>query len=247
MVRKLSVAMLLTGCGGTDFVHDRPDVIPIDSSDAWISERPPPPAPSAIVSSGTRRPELFRNTYYDFPSEGDGAKKAKVFDAECKAIADVTQEFHDRVCLQGSDRLKTGKTISFARRNCACATECPKSGQKICFERLDPKKFPSGRGALGQPVTPLRTVAVDDRIIPMGSILYIPDFEGLLRPNGSQHDGCFVAEDRGSKVVGTHIDVFTGDPATTKAWNQVVPSNVGVRVEIDSPRCRHLAAPAATP
>ncbi len=236
---------LIVGCSGTDFVQQGYEAAALDTSDGWVVGQPTAVLSSGeVVKSGTRRPELFRNTYYDFPSESaDGAKKAKVFDGECKLIADVTQEFHDRVCLQGSGKLRTGETISFAKRDCACAAECPKSNQKICFEKLDPVKFPNGRGALGQPVTPLRTVAVDDDIIPLGATLYIPDYEGLLRPNGSMHDGCFLAEDRGSKVIGTHIDVFTGDPATTKIWNQAVPSNVGVRVEVDAPRCAHVKTP----
>lgn len=239
--RWLVALAVLVGCSGTDFVQQGYEAAPLDTSDGWLEGRPTAAPSNEVVQSGTRRPELFRNTYYDFPSEtAEGAKKAKVFDGECKLIADVTQDFHDRVCLQGSGKLRTGETISFAKRDCACAAACPKSNQKICFEKLDPAKFPSGRGALGQPVTPLRTVAVDSDVIPLGSTLYIPDFEGLLKPNGSAHDGCFLAEDRGSKVVGTHIDVFTGDPATTKVWNQAVPSNVGVRVEIDAPRCAHV-------
>ena len=31
--------------------------------------------------------QLFRNTYYDFPREGAGAKSSTVFDASCSAIA----------------------------------------------------------------------------------------------------------------------------------------------------------------
>jgi hypothetical protein len=69
--------------------------------------------------------------------------------------------------------------------------------------------------------------------------LYIPEFEGLPRElNGtSRHDGCFIAQDRGLKVKGKHIDVFTGEPALTRLWNRLVPSNRGVTVVIDSPRC----------
>ncbi len=63
--------------------------------------------------------------------------------------------------MQGSGRLGAGQTVSFAKRDCACAAVCPRTGQKICFERLDPARFPSGRGASGGPITPLRTVAVD--------------------------------------------------------------------------------------
>jgi len=226
------------GCSGTDYVRNEWEAQPLDTSGDWLEGRGPAKTSAAPVAEvGNRKPDTFRNTYYDFPAEGGGKKDAKVFDAACVLIADVPKGFHDQVCLQGSGRLASGDTISFAKRDCACAAECPKSGQKICFEKLDPKKFPSGRGALGQAVTPLRTIAVDDSIIPMGSSVYIPEFDGMPKGSG-KHDGCFLAEDRGSKVVGAHVDIFTGDPSTTEAWNKLVPSNSGVHIELDSPRCK---------
>ncbi len=231
---------LAVGCGGTDFVKTGYRAQELDDSRDWVDARPVAQGPAPASTMGQRHDQTFRNTYYDFPAEGAGKKDAKVFDASCKAIAEVTREFHDKVCLQGSGKLATGATISFAKRDCACAAECPKSGQRICFELLDPKQFPSGRGALGQPVTPMRTVAVDDKIVPLGSVLFIPEYQGLPRPDGSQHDGCFVAEDRGSRVEGLHVDIFTGDPSITKSWNERVPSNGGVHVEVDAPRCAYL-------
>jgi 3D (Asp-Asp-Asp) domain-containing protein len=180
---------------------------------------------------------LFRNTYYDFPREGAGAKAASIFDAACVEIAQVTQDFHDRVCVQGSGRLASGATVSFAKRDCACASACPRTGQKICFERLDPARFPHGRGATGRPITPLRTVAVDTSVIPLGAAIFIPEFAGVPRPDGATHDGCFVAEDRGLKVTGRQVDVFTGDPAATTRYNALVPSNQGVHVRVNDPRC----------
>ncbi len=227
-------------CGGTDFVKNQWEAEPLDTSTAWIEGGAPPRQAPREPQHGARSSETFRNTYYDFPAEGAGEKKAKVFDAQCKAIASVTQAFHDQVCLQGSGKLASGDTISFAMRDCTCASECPRSGQKICFEKLDPKAFPSGRGASGKAITPLRTIAVDTAVIPLGSVVFIPEYDGLSRPDGSKHDGCFIAEDRGSAVVGKHIDVFTGDPSMTKRWNQLVPSNQGVHVEVGAPRCEHL-------
>jgi 3D (Asp-Asp-Asp) domain-containing protein len=235
-------SLLLAGCGGTDFVKTEYEAQPLDKDGGWLDGPPRVTASAAqpAQTPGERRAGSFRNTYYDFPREGAGKKDSKVFDASCKAIADVPKEFHDQVCLQGSGKLASGQTISFAKRDCACAAECPKSKQKICFEALDPKLFPSGRGAMGQAVTPMRTIAVDDTIIPLGTVVYILEYDGLPRPDGSAHDGCFVAEDRGSAVQGQHIDIFTGDPATTKSWNQLVPSNGGVHVEVNAPRCEHL-------
>jgi 3D (Asp-Asp-Asp) domain-containing protein len=180
---------------------------------------------------------LFRNTYYDFPKDGAGEKDATVYDAACAPIAKVTRAFHDQVCVQGSGRLSMGQTVSFAKRDCACADVCPRTGQKICFERLDPARFPYGRGATGGPITPLVTVAVDVTVIPLGTPIFVPELVGLPRVDGSPHDGCFVAQDRGLKVVGKHIDIFTGDPSMTLSWNARVPSNRGVHVRVGDPRC----------
>jgi 3D (Asp-Asp-Asp) domain-containing protein len=119
---------------------------------------------------------------------------------------------------------------------------CPRTEQRICFEAVDPEKFPWGRGALGKPITPLRTAAVDDSIVPMGTVMYIPDYDGMPRDvsEESTHDGCFVAEDRGLKVKGKHVDIFTGHESMTRLWNERVPSNRGVTVVLESPRCARL-------
>ncbi|WP_437279865.1 3D domain-containing protein [Sorangium sp. So ce375] len=203
----------------------------------------PAPAPAPQVAPGLA-PGLFRNTYYDFPSEGAGPKDAVLYDAGCAPLASVPRAFHDQVCVQGSGRLASGATVSFARRGCACADVCPRTGQQVCFERLDPRRFPYGRGATGRPITPLRTVAVDSSVIPLGTSLFVPELVGLPLPGGGLHDGCFVAEDRGIKVVGRQIDVFTGDPAVTARLNALFPSNRGVRLVLDDARCRALGGPA---
>jgi 3D (Asp-Asp-Asp) domain-containing protein len=236
------LATFVAACGGNEWVRHRPRSVPLDGNGEWI-EGTGAPAPSERADR-TRPPagETYRNTYYDFPKEGSGEKTATVFDGSCNPIAKVTQAFHDAVCVQGSGRLSTGETISFARRDCECAAICPRSQHKICFDKLDPKQFPTGRGATGKPVTPLRSVAVDTDLIPLGTMLFISDYVGLPLPGGGTHDGCFRADDRGSRVSGRHVDVFTGDPDTTALYNRLVPSNQGVTVEIDSPRCKPFAS-----
>ncbi|HEU5077015.1 MAG TPA: 3D domain-containing protein [Polyangiaceae bacterium] len=205
----------------------------------------PVSASGALVGAG-RSLGQFRNTYYDFPSESEFAgEPVNLMDASCAPIKSVPVEFHDAVCVQGSGNLTTGVTVSFAKRDCECARTCPRTGQKICFEALSRTNFPWGRGALGKPITPLVTVAVDDTVIPMHTVLYIPEFDGLPRDASQSafHDGCFVAQDRGLKVKGQHIDVFTGRRSVTSLWNGLVPSNQGVTVMIDAPNCRGMAGP----
>jgi len=187
----------------------------------------------------------FRNTYYDFPSESDfKGKPVALKNAKCDTIKEVPRGFFESVCVQGSGTLSSGQTVSFAKRDCSCAETCPRTGQQICFDSLDAKQFPYGRGAMGQPITPLFTVAVDTSVVPLGTYLYIPEYDGVPRDleETGLHDGCFMAQDRGLKVKGKHVDVFTADQDITKLWNQIVPSNQGVTVVLDSPRCARATA-----
>jgi 3D (Asp-Asp-Asp) domain-containing protein len=182
----------------------------------------------------------FRNTYYDFPSERDfEGELVSVHNARCKAIAQVPRAFFEAVCVQGSGLLANGTPVSFNRRDCECAEVCPRTQQKICFDALDLSRFPWGRGATGAAITPLLTVAVDSNVIPLGTALYIPEYDGVPRDaaRSASHDGCFVAQDRGLRVQGRHVDLFTGQSSTTQLWNGLVPSNSGVTVVVDSPKC----------
>lgn len=220
-----------------------------------IGDTPPPDAPplasdgstgytQAVASklkSGGRVLGTFKNTYYDFPSESDfEGEPVRLMNAACTPIASVPRTFYESVCVQGSGTLKGGGTVSFAKRDCRCAAECPRTGQHICFDLLDKQQFPWGRGAMGKGITPFVTVAVDSSVIPLGTSLYIPEYDGIARdPSGfTKHDGCFVAEDRGLAVKGQHVDVFTGHRAMTQLWNKLVPSHQGVTVVVDSPRCK---------
>jgi 3D (Asp-Asp-Asp) domain-containing protein len=217
-----------------------------------IAEATPPDQPvtgaSGYASGSAPQRQLagtvlgtFKNTYYDFPNEGDFAgESVPLMNAQCKAIVNVPRPFYESVCVQGSGTLKAGGTVSFAKRDCACAAECPRTGQHICFDLLDKAQFPWGRGAMGRAITPLVTVAVDSSIIPLGTPLYIPEYDGVARDasGSATHDGCFMAEDRGLAVKGQHVDVFTGYREITQLWNRLVPSNRGVTVVLDSPRCK---------
>ena len=57
------------------------------------------------------------------------------------------------------------------------------------------------------PLKPYYSVAVDPRLIPAGSRIYIPAYR---RING----GWFVAQDTGSGIIGRHIDVYRLPPPT---------------------------------
>jgi 3D (Asp-Asp-Asp) domain-containing protein len=198
---------------------------------------------AAGAALGGRSLGVFRNTYYDFPSEADfeGAT-VPLKNARCETIGQVPRTFFESVCVQGSGTLSSGATVSFAKRDCSCAENCPRTDQRICFDVLDPATFPWGRGATGKAITPLVTVAVDSDVIPLGTPVYVPELDGLARDvqASAVHDGCFVAQDRGVRVKGKHLDIFTGHTSITLLWNRLVPSNQGVTVILDSPRCTRM-------
>lgn len=224
----------------------RPQVNLIGAAGGSVKRAHVPPPDGQLLGE-------FRNTFYDFPSESafislagvdnqpakSEGNQVSIMNANCQVIKTVPRGFYESLCVQGSGTLLNGATVSFARRDCNCAEICPRTSQNICFDVLDQNEFPWGRGALGKAITPLSTVAVDSDIIPLGTHIYIAEFDGVLRhPGGGLHSGCFVAEDRGMKVKGKHVDVFTGNPSTTLHLNSLVPSNQGVHVYVETTRCK---------
>jgi 3D (Asp-Asp-Asp) domain-containing protein len=215
-------------------------VMPSSLASGGPAQLPTPSAPLNPVAAGGRVLGTFRNTYYDFPSEADfSGETVALKNGKCKTIKSVARSFYEAVCVQGSGTLSTGSTVSFAKRDCACAELCPRTNQHICFDELDAKSYPWGRGATGRAITPLLTVAVDTDLVPLDTPVYIPEFDGIARDPSrrSVHDGCFIAQDRGVRVKGQHIDIFTGQREITTLWNGLVPSNRGVTIVLDSPHC----------
>jgi 3D (Asp-Asp-Asp) domain-containing protein len=206
---------------------------PDDTGTSFGDARPETPHGAA----GGRVLGTFRNTYYDFPNEADHTgPPVSLMNARCEPIARVPRGFYEAVCVQGSGSLARGGTVSFAKRDCTCAEVCPRTGQRICFEALDKARYPWGRGASGAAIAPLRSVAADTNVLPMGTVIYIPELDGV-----EGVDGCFVVEDRGLRVQGEHVDIFTGEPARTATMNARVPSNAGVTLVVDAPKCAHLS------
>jgi 3D (Asp-Asp-Asp) domain-containing protein len=71
------------------------------------------------------------------------------------------------------------------------------------------------RDSLGCRLAPMRTVAVDPKVFPRHSILFIKETVGLKMPDGSTHDGYWYASDVGGAIKGARIDLFTGAGAAS--------------------------------
>ena len=93
-------------------------------------------------------------------------------------------------------------------------------------------KFTKARGQYGDGVrnyllVPFRSIAVDRKYFPYGSVFYIPAARGVEvpLPNGQKmiHDGYFFAADTGGLIKKNHIDVYIG--VETKSPFRFISSN----------------------
>jgi 3D (Asp-Asp-Asp) domain-containing protein len=57
------------------------------------------------------------------------------------------------------------------------------------------------------PLHPYRTLAVDPRLIPRGSRIFIPAYQAVS-------GGWFMAQDTGGAIIGHHVDVYRPPPAS---------------------------------
>lgn len=69
--------------------------------------------------------------------------------------------------------------------------------------------YGDGITSIGTKPTPYRTIAVDPKVIPYGSIVYIPEYKALFR-----------AEDTGSAIKGKRIDIFLSNEEECKEFGR---------------------------
>jgi len=91
------------------------------------------------------------------------------------------------------------------------AAACLKDGRRISYLKKAnrAKVVDKFLGCGGHTLTELKSIAVDPRLIPLGSVVYIPQAENVSI-EGQTLGGVFYAHDVGSAIKGKHIDIFVG-------------------------------------
>lgn len=122
----------------------------------------------------------------------------------CDPVAEVTRDFASQLELQGTGKLKDGRVLNIWG-HCKCE-------HSPCFKVTEAQW---GTAGSGHPLQPFRTVAVDPKVVKLGSLLYVPLLEGRTMPGrppwgGFVHDGCVVADDTGGGIGGNQLDLFVG-------------------------------------
>jgi 3D (Asp-Asp-Asp) domain-containing protein len=186
----------------------------------------------------------FVHTFYwmEFESDYPGRADTELAGSDCHALATVPEAFADRICVEGSGRLASGALLNLSGE-CDCGTACPETGASVCFFPIAETRALWGYGSAGNPLVPLRSLAIEQSVVPHGTVLYIPEWDGLAIPasphgiGGFVHDGCFKVDDVGYGVEGRHYDFYAGTSALWMALEQLMPTASSTTVYRDPARC----------
>lgn len=144
----------------------------------------------------------------------------------------VPERFAWSLRLEGSGIMRDGRIINY--------TGPCKYGYGTCFEQLDVHEHPFGRGNKGRPLIPFKSVAIDPRLVPIGEPLYIPEFDGMVLPDGSIHDGCVRADDTGGGIKKRKMDFFVVTYGNFRFLLDQLLNVTWITPHIQAPRCEYL-------
>ncbi len=154
------------------------------------------------------------------------------------ALLDKNEEptgFHLNICewckaaIEGTVAIKKNEEIyvlNYAGRSKNLQNDCRNCEKYQSYDGYEktgkvlwaPTEAQFGLGVKGYHLIPYKTIAVDPNVIPYGSVIYVPEAEGVAYKNSNgeitKHNGLFFAGDTGSKIIGNHIDVFIGYDTT---------------------------------
>ncbi len=177
---------------------------------------------SSVVRSGVRPPDFlfvgvrdsagvphgrylgrFKVTYYWAVEEAEypTSRSSPLYLADGQLLGRFSSAFVRAFRVEAAACLTDGRRISYLKRA---------NRAQVVDQFL---------GYGGHKLTELRSIAVDPRLIPLGSVVYIPQAENVT-VDGRTSGGVFYAHDVGSAVKGKHIDIFVGrkenmDPFTS--------------------------------
>jgi 3D (Asp-Asp-Asp) domain-containing protein len=144
----------------------------------------------------------------------------------------VPERYACSLKLEGSGLMRDGRVVNY--------TGSCKFGYGTCFEQLDVGDFPFGRGAGQRPLIPFKSVAVDPRVIRIGEPIYIPEFDGMVLPDGSIHDGCVRADDTGGGIKGRKMDFFVVTYGNFRSLLDELLGVTWITPHVEAPRCQYL-------
>ena len=185
---------------------------------------------------------LTRETDYDDAPPGSvarggacaqpGNRWVELYTSDGYFFSRVPERYACSLKLEGSGLMRDDRVVNY--------TGPCKFGYGTCFDQLDVTDFPFGRGAGLRPLIPFKSVAVDPRVVALGEPLYIPEFDGMVLPDGSIHDGCVRADDTGGGIKGKKLDFFVVTYGNFRVLLDELLGVTWITPEVEAPRCDYL-------
>ncbi len=163
--------------------------------------------------------------------ESEYVDDVDVYTREGYFLGSFPATFVQALKMEGSGLLTDGRVLNVGGQ---CLF-----GDGTCFEPLDEREFPFGRGAGKRPLVPFRSVAVDPKFVSIGEPLYIQELDGVPMPDGHVHDGCVRADDTGQAIKKRKIDFFVVSFRNFRVINDILQSQA-ITPRIEDPRCEYL-------
>jgi 3D (Asp-Asp-Asp) domain-containing protein len=143
----------------------------------------------------------LRNTHYYVVLEklyAEEPKDAALLDMKGQVLAQVSKRFKAHSDIEGTARLIDGRVLNYA-------------GVINKEIRWLVTQAPFGLGVRNCELEPFRTVAIDPKVVPLGTLIKIHETVGMKLPDGQVHDGYWHAYDVGGAIKKDRIDLFVGD------------------------------------
>lgn len=144
----------------------------------------------------------FKITYYWAVEEAEypTSSAQPLYLSDGSLLGRFSSAFIKAFKTEAAAKLKDGRCISYLKRR----------GRAQVVEKF--------LGYGGHKLEELKSIAVDPRLIPIGSVVYIPQAENVV-VDGKPQSGIFYAHDIGSAVKGKHIDIFVGSKGNMAAFS----------------------------
>ena len=144
----------------------------------------------------------FKVTYYWAVEEAEypTSRSSPLYLADGQLLGRFSSAFVKAFRIEAAACLKDGRRISYLKRA---------KRAKVVDQFL---------GCGGYTLAELKSIAVDPRLIPLGSVVYIPQAENVT-VDGRTLGGVFYAHDIGSAIKGKHIDIFVGRKQNMDAFS----------------------------
>jgi 3D (Asp-Asp-Asp) domain-containing protein len=177
---------------------------------------------------------LAREEDFDEPDELDGADpdELDIYTRDGLFVGAFSAKFIWNLHMEGSALLDDGRVLNYSG---AC-----RWGTGTCYQQVDATTHPYGRGAYGRSLVPFKSIAVDPRLVPIGEPLYVPEFDGMMLPDGTIHDGCVRADDTGGGIKFRKMDFYVMTYSNFRFLLQELWGVNWVTPQIQAPRCEYL-------